>query len=103
MRSKWFGIAVLRELIWIYMSYYSCRVTLNKKNPPSWYTMTPISHSRGIMYSAPPKETTRREEESVDEPTESNESSDDVEAPTVTDATSSVTDANWTGTVPADD
>ncbi len=35
--------------------------------------------------------------------TESDEPSDDVETPSVSDADSSVTDANWTGTVPADD
>ena len=100
MKSKWFGIGILRELIWIYMSYYSCRVTLNKKNPPSCHTMTPISHSRGMLYSAPPEKTTRRDDSTVvDESTES----DDVETPSVTDANSSVTDANWTGTVPADD
>ncbi|WP_190303768.1 hypothetical protein [Haladaptatus sp. R4] len=53
------------------------------------------------MYSAPPKETTRREkdESTEEEATESNT----VEAPSVTDSNSSVTDANWTGTVPADD
>lgn len=101
MRSKPFGMIFLMELICVYMAYYSCRGTLNKKNSPTWYTMTPISHSRGIMYSAPPKETTRREkdESTEEEATESNT----VEAPSVTDANSSVTDANWTGTVPADD
>ena len=67
--------------------------------------MTPVSHSRGIMYSAPPEKTTRRnnEESAADERAESDEPSDDVETPSVTDAASSVTDANWTGTVPADD
>jgi hypothetical protein len=67
--------------------------------------MTPVSHSRGIMYSAPPEKTTRRntEKPAADERAESDEPSDDVEAPSATDAASSVTDANWTGTVPADD
>ncbi|WP_231184904.1 hypothetical protein [Haladaptatus sp. DYF46] len=57
------------------------------------------------MYSAPPEKTTRRnnEESAADERAESNDPSEDVETPSVADANSSVTDANWTGTVPADD
>ncbi|WP_423743329.1 hypothetical protein V5735_09670 (plasmid) [Haladaptatus sp. SPP-AMP-3] len=56
------------------------------------------------MYSAPPKGTTRRDNDAADEAADdATEPSDDVETPSVADPNSSVTDANWTGTVPADD
>ncbi|WP_227355642.1 hypothetical protein [Haladaptatus salinisoli] len=56
--------------------------------------MTPTSPSRGILYSAPPKKTTRDENASAED--ESAESTDEGPTP-------AKTDANWTGTVPADD
>ncbi|WP_227375485.1 hypothetical protein [Haladaptatus halobius] len=55
--------------------------------------MTPTSHSRGILYSAPPTKTTRNDASAEDE---SAEASDEEPTP-------ATTDANWTGTVPADD
>ncbi len=62
--------------------------------------MTPTSHSRGIMYSAPPNASTRKEDERE-------ENTATVEAETETESADEQitpgTDTNWTGAVPADD
>ena len=57
--------------------------------------MTYRSESRGIMYTAPPSE----DDAQNDETTETEASDAEPETPEL-DAT---TDANWTGSVPADD
>jgi len=62
--------------------------------------MTYRSESRGIMYTAPP---------SGDEDDQRDETADAAETPDANregqslESTTGVTDANWTGTVPADD
>ncbi|UPV98806.1 hypothetical protein M0R88_09705 [Halorussus gelatinilyticus] len=58
--------------------------------------MTYRSESRGIMYTAPPS---GDEEATDDEKAETEAPDAEAETPEL-DAT---TDANWTGTVPADD
>ncbi|WP_266075081.1 hypothetical protein [Haladaptatus caseinilyticus] len=58
--------------------------------------MTPTSHSRGILYSAPPTESTANEE-----PREEDTSleTEEKEATQISPGT----EANWTGAVSADD
>jgi len=74
------------------------------------------SASRGIMYTAPPsgeeddrddrtdETTATAPEESANVSVETNERADEPNVePTALDENTPTTDANWTGTVPADD
>ncbi|WP_137283876.1 hypothetical protein [Halorussus salinisoli] len=62
--------------------------------------MTYRSESRGILYTAPPS---GDESDSTEETTEAEEpAAEEREMPNL-ETTSATTDANWTGTVPADD
>ncbi|WP_435180223.1 hypothetical protein [Halorussus sp. AFM4] len=57
------------------------------------------SESRGLMYTAPPS---GDEEENSERAAETGEPAEEREMPDL-GPTSATTDANWTGTVPADD
>lgn len=73
--------------------------------------MTYRSASRGILYTGPPSEDENDRDVQLDESTtdesreetpEANVAEDERETPTL-DSTTAATDANWTGSIPADD
>ncbi|NHN57520.1 MULTISPECIES: hypothetical protein [Halorussus] len=55
------------------------------------------SESRGLMYTAPPSGDENAEDERAEETADEERGTPDL------GPTSAATDANWTGTVPADD
>ncbi|NEU57910.1 hypothetical protein [Halorussus sp. MSC15.2] len=61
--------------------------------------MTYRSESRGILYTAPPS----ADDDATDETAESEQPTEEEREMPELDGTSATTDANWTGTVPADD
>jgi hypothetical protein len=65
------------------------------------------SESRGFVYSAPPSEDgenrTRPKSENETEPDATEEAETTERASPELESTTATTDANWTGTVPADD
>lgn len=65
--------------------------------------MTYRSESRGLMYTAPPKEDAHdATDDATGDATEEAESESEERAPEL-ESTAATTDANWTGAVPADD
>ncbi|PSP56338.1 hypothetical protein BRC82_02265 [Halobacteriales archaeon QS_1_67_19] len=60
------------------------------------------SASRGFMYTAPPSDDDRNDS-TTDAPAESDAATEATDETPNLEPTTAATDANWTGTVPADD
>ncbi|MFC4448939.1 hypothetical protein [Halorussus aquaticus] len=62
--------------------------------------MTYRSESRGILYTAPPS---ADDNDATDETAQAEDPTEEEREMPELEGTSATTDANWTGTVPADD